>query len=63
MWHVWGERCGQGFGEITLKERKFETPRHRWENNIKVDLQEIGWRGGVWTGLNSLRTGSSFWLF
>jgi len=22
--------------------------RHRWEDNIKVDLQEVG--GGVWTG-------------
>jgi hypothetical protein len=20
--------------------------RHRWENNIKMDLQEVGWRGG-----------------
>jgi len=23
-------------------------PRHRWEGNIKMDLQEVGW--GVWTG-------------
>jgi hypothetical protein len=25
-------------------------PRHRWEDNIKVDLQEVGWVG-VWIGL------------
>jgi len=25
-------------------------PRHRWEDNIKVDLQEVGW--GDWTGLS-----------
>jgi hypothetical protein len=21
--------------------------RHRWENNIKMDLQEVGWEGGM----------------
>jgi len=29
------------------EKRQFERPRHRWENNIKMDLQEVGW--GVWT--------------
>jgi hypothetical protein len=24
-------------------------PRYRWEDNIKMDLQEVGW--GAWTGL------------
>jgi hypothetical protein len=24
-------------------------PRRRWEDNIKMDLQEVGWR--TWTGL------------
>jgi hypothetical protein len=23
-------------------------PRHRWVNNIKMDLREIGWDGMVW---------------
>jgi hypothetical protein len=23
--------------------RPFERPRRRWENNIKIDLQEVGW--------------------
>jgi hypothetical protein len=30
-----------------------ERPRRRWEDNIKADLQEVGW--GVWTGLSWLR--------
>jgi hypothetical protein len=25
-------------GKITLAR-----PRHRWDNNIKIDLQEVGW--------------------
>jgi hypothetical protein len=33
--------------------------RHRWEDNIKMDFQEVGWEG-AWTGLIWLRirTGS-----
>jgi hypothetical protein len=23
-------------------------PRRRWEENIKIDLQEVGWGGMVW---------------
>jgi hypothetical protein len=30
-------------------------PKRRWENNIKMDLQEVGWR--AWTGLIWLRIG------
>jgi len=29
-------------------------PRHRWEDNININLQEMGW--GTWTGLIWLRT-------
>jgi hypothetical protein len=34
--------------------------RHRWEDNIKMDLQDVAW--GAWTGLMWLRigTGSRF---
>jgi len=31
-------------------------PRRSWENNIKVDLQKVGW--GKWTGLIWLRIGT-----
>jgi hypothetical protein len=43
MWHVWGRGkvntgcCGESRGKEPLGR-----PRHRWEDNIKVDLQEIG---------------------
>jgi hypothetical protein len=26
-------------------------PRRRWVDNIKIDLREIGWDGGVWIDL------------
>ena len=31
-------------------------PRRRWENNIKMYLQEVGWR--AWTGLVCIRVGT-----
>jgi hypothetical protein len=31
--------------------RLFGRPRHRCENNIKIDLQEIGWEGVYWIHL------------
>jgi hypothetical protein len=30
--------------------------RRRWEDNIKVDLQEVWW--GAWTGLSLFRIGT-----
>jgi len=30
-------------------KRPFGRPRHRWENIIKINLQELGWR--AWTRL------------
>jgi len=32
-------------------------PRHRWEDNIKMDLQEVGWRGMVGLIWRSIATG------
>ena len=31
-------------------------PRRRWENDIKIDLLEVGY--GVWTGSSWLRIGT-----
>jgi hypothetical protein len=28
-----------------------ERPRRRWDDNIKMDLQEVGWRGMHWIDL------------
>jgi hypothetical protein len=35
--------------------RPLGRPRRIWENNIKMDLREVGW-GGAWTGSIWLRT-------
>jgi len=32
-------------------KRPFERPRHRWENNIKMDLQEVGCECMDWIDL------------
>jgi hypothetical protein len=32
-------------------KRPLGTPRHRWVDNIKMDLLEIGWCGVDWIGL------------
>jgi len=37
-------------------KRLLGRPRHIWEDNIKMDLQEVGW--GAWTGLIWLRRGT-----
>jgi hypothetical protein len=28
--------------------RPLGRPRHRWQGNIKIDLQELGWGGIEW---------------
>jgi hypothetical protein len=32
-------------------KRPIGRPRRRWENDIKMDLREIGWGGVDWTDL------------
>jgi hypothetical protein len=31
--------------------RPLGRPRHRWEDNIKMDLREVGWEGMDWINL------------
>ena len=38
-------------------KRTLGRPRHRREDNSKIDLQKVGW-GGAWTGLIWLRIGT-----
>ena len=46
-----GERCAQGSGGETWgKETIWET-QTRWEDNIKMDLQEVGGGCGDWMEL------------
>jgi len=46
-----GERCMQGFGAKLEGRRSLGRPRHRWEANIKMDLQEVGYGGMDWIDL------------
>ena len=52
MQHVWGER--KGIYRVLVgkpeEKRPLGRPRHRWEENIKMDLQE-GRRGMEWIKL------------
>jgi len=34
-----------------MEERPLERPRRRWEDNVKMDLQEVGDRGMDWLEL------------
>jgi hypothetical protein len=38
-------------------KRLLGRPRPRWEDGIKMDLREIGWGGGGWSGFTWLRIG------
>ena len=55
-------RMGEGRGVYRVLVRKPEgkrplgRPRRRWEDNIKMDLQEVG--GGCGTGGSWLRIGT-----
>ena len=45
------ERCAQGFGRKPEGKRPLGRPRRRWEDNIKMDLQEVEGVGGDWMEL------------
>jgi len=56
---MYGERRGV-YSVLVGKpqgKRPLGRPRHRWEDNIKIDLQEVGCVG-VWTGSRWLRIGT-----
>jgi hypothetical protein len=46
-----GERRVKGFGGEPEGKRPLEKPRCRWEDNIKMDLQEVGCGGVDWIEL------------
>jgi hypothetical protein len=55
-----GERRGAYRAVVGKLEgtRPLGRPRRRWEDNIKIDLREVGWGGGAWTGSICLRIGT-----
>jgi hypothetical protein len=53
--HGVGQRCLQGFGWEARKQEPLGRPRRRWEDNIKMDLGEIGIDGANWNQLSQDR--------
>jgi hypothetical protein len=53
MWHTWGEKRNAYRILVGKPEgkRPLGRPRHRREDNIKMDLREIGWGGMDCTNL------------
>ena len=45
---------GRGMYRVLVGKTDGKRPRHRWEDNINIDLQEVG----VWTGSSWLRIGT-----
>jgi hypothetical protein len=48
-----GERRGAYNALVGKPEgrKALERPRRRWEDNIKMDLREVGWEGMDWINL------------
>ena len=57
MWRVWGR--GEVGTEFLVRKpegkRPLGRPRLRWEDNIKMDLQEVGGGCGDWVDLSQDR--------
>jgi hypothetical protein len=49
--HGGGKKCKQGFIGRLKRMRPLGRPRHRWEDNIKMDVREIGIYGANWIQL------------
>jgi hypothetical protein len=45
------ERCIQDLVGKPEGRRPLGRPRRRWEDNIKMDLREVGWGGVDWIDL------------
>jgi hypothetical protein len=61
----WRFLSGQSWRDVTLStnvnvvlrlRRPLGKPKRRWEDNVKMDLREVGW--GAWTALIWLRIGT-----
>ena len=52
---MWGEGEGRGVHRVLVGKpegkRPLRRPRRRWEDNIKLDIQEVGCGGVDWIEL------------
>jgi len=48
---MWDREAHTGFWWRNEGTRPLGRPRRRWEDNIKMDPQEVEWRGRDWNGL------------
>ena len=57
MWHVWRKRevCTRFWWGNLRGKRPMGKLRRRWEDNIKMDLQEMGRGCGEWVELTQDR--------
>jgi hypothetical protein len=53
----WGERGAQGVGGETCGIEAVGETQTRWEDNIKMDVQEVGGGRGYWMELAQDRDG------
>jgi hypothetical protein len=44
-----GEKCMQSCSRKSERKGPLERPRPRWEDNIKIDLKEVGLENIDWT--------------
>jgi hypothetical protein len=64
MRHVWLRRemhRVRWWGKPVGK-RPLGRPRSRWEDNIKMDLNKIGWEGMEWINLAVVNTVMKLWI-
>jgi hypothetical protein len=52
------EKYMQGMLRRPEGKKPLGRPSLRWEDSIKIDLQEVGWGGEAWTGLICVRIGT-----
>jgi hypothetical protein len=51
MWHAWGRGAYRVLVGRPEDKRPLGRPRRRWEDNIKMDLREMGIDGANWIRL------------
>jgi hypothetical protein len=51
MWHAWERNVYKVLMRKPEGRRPLVRPRRRWEDRIRMDLREIGWRSIEWIQL------------